>query len=157
MICVALVRLGGAPDTVSVTTGRTFQTCFGVKHARWASISVAESADASRIVQAWLPICAAIVTQFVTHFWCDVVTRSESRGQSKASRQSCRCGRGARPGHVGLGNERRGRRSGDLVRMALRKRAFDAGRRNLVRYAHEAGWLRPAESHAAARCAGVVT
>ena len=27
------------------------------------------SADASRIVQARLPICAAIVTQFVTHFW----------------------------------------------------------------------------------------
>jgi hypothetical protein len=28
----------------------------------------ARSADASRIVQARLPICAAIVTQFVTHF-----------------------------------------------------------------------------------------
>jgi hypothetical protein len=43
------------------------------------------SADASRIVQAQLPICAAIVTQFVTHFWCDVVTRSESRGNRWSS------------------------------------------------------------------------
>jgi hypothetical protein len=32
-----------------------------------------------------LPICAAIVTQFVTHFWCDVVTRSESRGNRWSS------------------------------------------------------------------------
>jgi hypothetical protein len=29
--------------------------------------------------------CAAIVTQFVTHFWCDVVTRSESCGNRWSS------------------------------------------------------------------------
>jgi hypothetical protein len=43
------------------------------------------SADASRIVWARLPICAAIVTQFVTHFWCDVVTRSKSCGNRWSS------------------------------------------------------------------------
>jgi hypothetical protein len=37
------------------------------------------SADASRIVQARLPICTAIVTQFVTHFGANRVTRSEPR------------------------------------------------------------------------------
>ena len=32
----------------------------------------------SRIVQWRVPICAAIVTQFVTHIWCDLSTPSES-------------------------------------------------------------------------------
>ncbi len=43
------------------------------------------SVDPSRIVQARLPICTAIVTQFVTHFWCDVVTRSQARANRWSS------------------------------------------------------------------------
>ena len=39
------------------------------------------SAEASRIVQERLPICTAIVTQFVTHFGRDLGTPSESRWQ----------------------------------------------------------------------------
>ena len=40
--------------------------------------SYARSAQASRIVQARLPICAALVTQFVTHIWRDLATPFES-------------------------------------------------------------------------------
>ena len=39
----------------------------------------------SRIVQARLPICAAIVTQFVTHSGATLVTRSESAGNRWSS------------------------------------------------------------------------
>jgi hypothetical protein len=46
--------------------------------------SYARSAEASRIVQARLPIYAAIVTQFVTHLG-DLATPSESRWQSLES------------------------------------------------------------------------
>jgi len=45
-------------------------------------LGLTRSAKASRIVQARLPICAAIVTQFVTHFWRDLGTPPKSRWQS---------------------------------------------------------------------------